>query len=106
MPRYAIQLAYDGSRFVGYQVQPNGPSIQANLDAALIKMAKCPEGVTIPTVASGRTDSGVHALGQVVHFDYPAPMPQQAMQRALNALLDPAIKVVVSTVSTILIVMT
>ena len=66
---------------------PNGPSIQANLDAALIKMAKCPEGVTIPTVASGRTDSGVHALGQVVHFDYPAPMPQQAMQRALNALL-------------------
>ena len=35
MPRYAIQLAYDGSRFVGYQVQPNGPSIQANLDAAL-----------------------------------------------------------------------
>ena len=70
MPRYAIQLAYDGSRFVGYQVQPNGPSIQANLDAALIKMAKCPEGVTIPTVASGRTDSGVHALGQVVHFDY------------------------------------
>ena len=94
MPRYAIQLAYDGSRFVGYQVQPNGPSIQANLDAALIKMAKCPEGVTIPTVASGRTDSGVHALGQVVHFDYPAPMPQQAMQRALNALLDPAIKVV------------
>ena len=54
MPRYAIQLAYDGSRFVGYQVQPNGPSIQANLDAALIKMAKCPEGVTIPTVPWAR----------------------------------------------------
>lgn len=97
MPRYAIQLAYDGSRFVGYQVQPNGPSIQANLDAALVKMAKCPPGQTIPTVASGRTDSGVHALGQVVHFDYPVAMPTQSMQRALNALLDPAIKVVAVT---------
>ena len=45
MPRYAIQLAYDGSRFVGYQVQPNGPSIQANLDAALIKMYYLAQGM-------------------------------------------------------------
>ena len=94
MPRYAIQLQYDGTDYVGYQVQPNGPSIQAALDTALARMAKLSAGERIATVGAGRTDSGVHALGQVVHFDYPVAIASEALQRALNTLLDDAINVV------------
>lgn len=94
MPRYAIKIQYDGTPYVGYQVQPNGPSVQAAIERALCTMAKLPKGQHIPTSGSGRTDSGVHALGQVVHFDYPARIAPQAMQRALNSLLDSSIRVI------------
>lgn len=93
MVRYAIQLEYDGTHYVGYQVQPNGPTIQAALEKALRIMAKLPKDQMIATISSGRTDSGVHAKGQVVAFDYPAKMPSQAVMRALNSLLDPSIRV-------------
>ena len=91
--RYAIELAYDGSQYVGYQVQPNGPTIQASLEAALAKMAKLDGQQQIPTASSGRTDSGVHAQGQVVHFDYPGQIKPQSLVRALNSLLDDSIRV-------------
>ncbi|MDO4431760.1 MAG: tRNA pseudouridine(38-40) synthase TruA [Aerococcaceae bacterium] len=94
MPRYALKIQYDGTHYVGYQVQPNGITVQATLEAALAKMAKLPKGQYLPTVASGRTDSGVHALGQVVHVDYPAQIAPIAMQKALNSLLDTSIRVV------------
>lgn len=94
MTRYAIKMEYDGTHYVGYQVQPNGPSIQAALEKALQTMAKLPAEEHIPTASSGRTDSGVHALGQVVHFDYPSAIPPQALTRALNSLLDPSIRVI------------
>lgn len=93
MPRYAIQVQYDGTNYVGYQVQPNGPTIQAALEKALRKMAKLDEHQMIATVGSGRTDSGVHALGQVVHFDYPVAIPTTSLIRALNSLLDPSIRI-------------
>ncbi|WP_124058131.1 tRNA pseudouridine(38-40) synthase TruA [Vaginisenegalia massiliensis] len=92
MPRYAAKIQYDGSQYVGYQVQPNGPSIQQAVEVALAKMAKLPKGQSISVCASGRTDAGVHALGQVIHFDYPAPIAEQALLRAMNSLLDPSIR--------------
>lgn len=82
--RYKVILSYDGTRYVGFQVQDNGNSIQAELNKALKKMTK---GLYIPVSGSGRTDSGVHANGQVVHFDYPTPIPPANLQRALNSLL-------------------
>ena len=71
MPRYVAKIEYDGRNFVGYQVQPNGPSIQAEIERVLNKIGKTQPGSRIPTSCSGRTDSGVHALGQVIHFDFP-----------------------------------
>lgn len=94
MPRYAAKLQYDGTHYVGYQVQPNGPSIQAEIEKALKLMAKLPKGQHIPTSSSGRTDSGVHALGQVIHFDYPAAIQPDSMLRALNSILDSSIRII------------
>lgn len=93
MQRYAIELQYDGTPYVGYQVQNNGPSVQAALEHALCKMAKLPKDEKIVTVASGRTDSGVHALAQVVHFDYPAMIHPQGLVNGLNSIMDPSIRV-------------
>lgn len=94
MPRYAARLQYDGTDYVGFQVQPNGPSIQAVLEAALNTLAKTASGQRpLYVVASGRTDAGVHAQGQVVHFDYPSPLPPIALLRGMNTLVDPAIRV-------------
>lgn len=94
MPRYAIKIQYDGSLYVGYQVQTNGPSVQAAIEESLRLMAKLPSDQRIDTVASSRTDSGVHALGQVLHFDYPAPIHPQNLLKAMNSLLDPSIRVI------------
>ncbi len=65
MPRYRLTIEYDGRPFVGWQRQNSGPSVQAALEAALVKFT----GEAPVTTAAGRTDTGVHALGQVVHFD-------------------------------------
>ncbi|AWN17451.1 tRNA pseudouridine(38-40) synthase TruA [Salinisphaera sp. LB1] len=63
--RWAACIEYDGSAYSGWQSQPHAPSVQDSLEAALSKVADEP----IRTVCSGRTDSGVHAQGQIVHFD-------------------------------------
>lgn len=68
MLRYALGIEYDGSRYAGWQWQPNVPSVQAALQAALSEVANHPVEVT----CGGRTDAGVHARGQVVHFDSPS----------------------------------
>lgn len=91
MQRYKLTLSYDGSRYVGFQLQKNGVSVQEVVEKALFVMSK---GHAIKLVGSGRTDSGVHALGQVAHLDYPALLPADRMQRALNSLLPEDIQVV------------
>jgi tRNA pseudouridine38-40 synthase len=68
MPRIRLTLEYDGTDFVGWQRQLNGRSVQTVVEAALAELL----GVWVTTTAAGRTDSGVHALGQVVAFDAPA----------------------------------
>jgi tRNA pseudouridine38-40 synthase len=90
MPRVKLVLEYDGSRYVGWQVQLNGRSIQAELRKALEKLLGAPVEVT----AAGRTDSGVHATGQVVCFDTERTLPLKAYWRGLNGLLPEDIAVV------------
>ena len=67
--RYKITMAYDGTNFAGFQIQPNQRTVQGVLEKAINKMSKLDEYITVH--GSGRTDAGVHALAQVAHFDFP-----------------------------------
>lgn len=87
--RLALGLEYDGSRFCGWQTQPQRCSVQDALERSLSEIA----GETIATICAGRTDAGVHALGQVVHFDTSAGRPVSAWVRGTNALLPAAVAV-------------
>ncbi|MBL9039756.1 MAG: tRNA pseudouridine(38-40) synthase TruA [Archangium sp.] len=90
MARVKLVLEYDGTAYVGWQAQPNGPSVQSTLEAALQKLT----GTEVSVVAAGRTDSGVHARGQVVAFDAPGELPLKAYRMGLNGLLPDDIAVV------------
>lgn len=81
MVRYKAVIAYDGTNFHGFQNQPNGRTVQGEIEKTLQKMAN---GQRISIHGSGRTDSGVHALGQVIHFDYPEERPLERMRFALD----------------------
>lgn len=83
--RYKVTIAYDGTNFAGFQIQPNQRTVQSVIERAVNKMSKNSEYITI--YGSGRTDSGVHALGQVIHFDFPHEMSAESMIKALNSLL-------------------
>jgi tRNA pseudouridine38-40 synthase len=85
MPRYKLILEYDGTPFVGWQMQDNGPSVQGRL-AEAIKAFSGED--TIPRGA-GRTDAGVHACGQVAHFDLAKDWTTDKVRDALNAQLRP-----------------
>ena len=87
--RIALGLEYDGSRFLGWQTQPGGGTVQDSLQEAVSAIA----GEAIGVVAAGRTDRGVHAREQVVHFDTAASRPTSAWVRGVNALLPPAVAV-------------
>lgn len=87
--RIALGLEYDGSAFCGWQTQPQGCAVQDKLEAALGQLA----GERIATVCAGRTDAGVHALGQIVHFDTAARRPLTAWARGANTLLPPHVAV-------------
>lgn len=89
MLRIALGLEYDGSRFCGWQTQPNACAVQDALEAALSQIA----GERIVVASAGRTDSGVHALAQVVHFDTAAQRPESAWVRGVNALLPASLAV-------------
>ena len=78
-----LTLEYDGTAFVGWQVQPNGPSVQAAVEAAIARL--CGEPVRI--TGAGRTDAGVHARGQVASLRPPRELPLKAWTAGLNGLL-------------------
>ena len=85
MPRYKLTIEYDGGPFVGWQIQDNGPSVQGVLAQAL--EAFCGEKVSVQ--GAGRTDAGVHALGQVGHVDLAKDWDEDTVRDALNAHLRP-----------------
>ena len=93
MRRIKITLAYDGADFVGWQSQRNWRSVQATLEETIEKIT----GQRPSTLASGRTDAGVHALGQVVCFRTESRLPPEVLQRALNAELGRSSSVTVTT---------
>ncbi len=87
--RIALGIEYDGSRFLGWQTQPGGGAVQDALEPALSGIACAPVVVT----CAGRTDRGVHAREQVVHFDTDAGRPDWAWVRGVNALLPESVAV-------------
>ena len=90
MPRIKLTLEYDGTNYVGWQIQQNGPSVQGRLQLALAELLGHPASVT----AAARTDSGVHALGQVACFDTERVLPMKAYWMGLSGLLPEDIAVV------------
>ena len=90
MPRVKLVLEYDGTHYVGWQLQPNGPSIHGRLRRAIAELL----GTPVDLFAAGRTDSGVHARGQVVAFDSPLNLPLKAYAMGLNGMLPDDLAVV------------
>ncbi len=90
MPRYRLTIEYDGSGYNGFQTQIGQPTVQGAIERALL--AFC--GETIRIAAAGRTDTGVHATGQVVSFDLQKTWPAATVMNALNAhMVDEAVSV-------------
>ena len=85
--RYKLTLHYDGAAFRGWQVQPGQPTVQGALERAVRRLA----GERRPVVGAGRTDTGVHALGQVAAVTMPAPWTAATLADSLNALLPDAV---------------
>lgn len=83
MPTFKLTLSYDGSNYSGWQIQPARVTLQETLERVLAKIT----GETIRVAASGRTDAGVHALGQVVSFTSDTQLAGDVLQKALNAEL-------------------
>lgn len=90
MPRFKITIQYDGSAYCGWQVQNNGNSIQAELEKVLFKLSK---GAKINVIGAGRTDSGVHAIEQVAHFDWNTQISNSEIVSAFNGNLPVDIRV-------------
>lgn len=93
--RYRVTLAYDGGNYCGWQLQPNVDSIQGRIETALAELF----GSLIRVHAAGRTDTGVHARGQVATFDAPSKFPVDDLRRALNAILPRDIVVIEAAVA-------
>ena len=92
--RIRIDLAYDGTDFHGWAMQPHLRSVQGELTAALHTVLRLPDG-TLRVVCAGRTDSGVHARGQVAHCDLPdeVPVDPDRLARRVNGVLPPDVRV-------------
>lgn len=84
-----LVVAYDGTDFSGWQIQVNAPSIQATLEDLLQQVLRHP----VRVIGAGRTDAGVHALGQVAHFKHEQPIDHPKLMQSLNGLLPPSIRV-------------
>ena len=88
--RIKLTLSYDGTDFCGWQKQNNGYSVQTAIEDAIFSLT----GEKVTVTASGRTDAGVHALGQVAHFDTNSTIPPEKFYKALNAFLPDSVKAV------------
>ncbi|MBQ9756416.1 MAG: tRNA pseudouridine(38-40) synthase TruA [Clostridia bacterium] len=90
--RIKLTICYDGTDFCGWQVQPNGRTVQEELENAVLDLT----GEKVRVTGSGRTDSGVHAMGQVAHFDTDSDIPPERFCKALNARLPQDVRVIKS----------
>ena len=90
--RVKLTVEYDGTSFCGWQVQPNGRSVQGEIENAIYKLT----GETVRVTGSGRTDSGVHAQGQIAHFDTTSTIPAEKFAFALNTYLPSDVSVLSS----------
>jgi len=86
VPRYKLTIEYDGAGFAGWQRQANGLSVQEALETAITRFC----GERVPVHGAGRTDAGVHALGQTAHLDLTRVVPPEVLRSALNHHLRPA----------------
>jgi tRNA pseudouridine38-40 synthase len=93
MTRFKLTIEYDGGGFVGWQRQDNGPSIQQSLEEAVSRIT----GKTALVQGAGRTDAGVHALGQVAHVDVEKAIEAEKLKDAINYHLKPAAIAVLSS---------
>ncbi len=89
MPHWKLTIAYDGTPYHGWQIQPGLPTVQGTLAETLLRIT----GETVLPQGSGRTDTGVHALGQVASVTLASPIPGPNLQRALNNLLPTSIRI-------------
>lgn len=87
--RIILGVEYDGSHFQGWQTQPSGKTVQDTLESALLKFTNEP----ISTVCAGRTDTGVHAIEQVIHFDTNLNRANHSWINGLNTFLPPSISI-------------
>jgi len=83
MRNFKLLIEYDGTRYCGWQRQPNGPTIQQEIESAIATMTRQP----VVLIGSGRTDAGVHAIGQTAHFKCDTRISPEAFQNGLNSLL-------------------
>lgn len=90
MKRYKITVSYDGTNYSGWQIQPDTETVQAVIERSL----KTVTGETTRVHGSGRTDTGVHAMGQVAHFDLEQQIRTEALSRSLNAVLPYDIRII------------
>ena len=90
--RIKLTISYDGTDFCGWQVQPNGISVQQTIQNAIEQIS----GERVTITGSGRTDAGVHALGQVAHFDSDSSVPASNWAKALNTILPTSVKILKS----------
>ena len=86
MPRYQLTIEYNGAGFAGWQRQVNGLSVQEALETAITRFC----GERVPVRGAGRTDAGVHALGQAAHLDLTRAVPAEVLRSAVNHHLRPA----------------
>jgi tRNA pseudouridine38-40 synthase len=89
MRNFKLVLAYDGSEFAGWQVQPDATTVQGTLASAIGRVT----GEKVLSQGSGRTDAGVHALAQVATFATESPIPAENLVKALNDILPPSIRI-------------
>ena len=87
--RLRIEIAYDGTNFSGWAVQPDRRTVQACIEEALSKIAR----VNVETIVAGRTDAGVHATGQVIHVDVPESLVLEDLGYKLNRILDEDVRI-------------
>lgn len=94
--RFRLTVHYDGSAFHGWQVQPDQRTVQGVLETALSRLADGPKGI----IGSGRTDTGVHATGQIFSVDMPPRWDARALRKSLNALLPDDVWIEAATATT------